>query len=139
MRVGEVRPLLRLPMPIRQPREGGRPSTLRMGTLASGRCAAMSISDIRGVPTSTSNGASLDGFERALRQFQGYEGDPVATIDETLREDPSFTLGHCLRAVLHILATEKAAVQEVSRSVAAAEALAGTATGRERGHIAAAR
>jgi hypothetical protein len=40
----------------------------------------MSISDIRGVPTSTSNGASLDGFERALRQLQGYEGDPVATM-----------------------------------------------------------
>jgi tetratricopeptide (TPR) repeat protein len=99
----------------------------------------MSISDIRGVPTSTSNGALLDGFERALRQFQGYEGDPVATIDDTLREDPSFILGHCLRAALHILATEKAAVREVSRSVAAAEALAGTATGRERGHIAAVR
>ncbi len=99
----------------------------------------MPISDIRDVPTSTGNAASLDGFERALRQFQGYAGNPVAAIDETLREDPGFVLGHILRADLHILATEKAALGEAARSLEAAEALASGATERERGHIAAIR
>jgi tetratricopeptide (TPR) repeat protein len=99
----------------------------------------MSLTDGRGVPVSTRNTASLERFERTLHLLNGFYNDPLAEIDSALAEDPGFVLGHCFRAALMILATDKAAEPELRRSVAAAEALAPRANERERGHIIAAR
>ena len=41
----------------------------------------MSLTDIRGVPVSTTNRASLEKYERAADLFLGYFNDPFATID----------------------------------------------------------
>lgn len=53
------------------------------------------MDDLRGVPTSATQEASLAGYETALRQLQGYRGDPVATIDAVLMADPGFVMGRC--------------------------------------------
>jgi tetratricopeptide (TPR) repeat protein len=97
----------------------------------------MTLTDKRGVPVSSNNQASIDGFERAVGLFQGYFVDPVATIDDVLARDPGFVMGHALRAGMLLTSSEKAAVPEIQRSFEAAEALAHTANDRERGHIAA--
>jgi hypothetical protein len=46
--------------------------------------------------------------EQAVREFQCYIDDPVATIDRALADSPAFVMGHVLRAYLHLLGTEPA-------------------------------
>ncbi|MGD9538667.1 MAG: tetratricopeptide repeat protein [Alphaproteobacteria bacterium] len=99
----------------------------------------MALTDLRGDPVSTANRASLDGYEKALAEFNCYVGDPLATINGVLEADPSFVMGHALRAHLLLLSTEKAAEPELRKSVEAAEALSNHANERERGHVRAAR
>src|SRR5690606_37654956 len=64
--------------------------------------------------------------------------DPLATIDAAIADDPDFVMGHCFRAGLFLISTEKAADAELRRSVEAAVALGAQANARERGRIAAA-
>jgi len=99
----------------------------------------MALSDSRGEPTSTSNRAALDGFEKALGELNAYVGDPLATINNVISADPSFVLGHLLKAHILLLSTERGAEPELKRTVEAAEALSNAANARERGHIRAAR
>lgn len=99
----------------------------------------MGLQDCRDVPVSTNNRASLDGFERALKLLNGYFLDPLATIEQTLEQDPDFVLGHCFRAALMLVSTERGAEVELRRSVEAAERLIDKANKREKGHIVALR
>src|ERR1044072_9817421 len=68
------------------------------------------LTDARGSPTSTSSSASLQQYERALDLCASYELDPLAIIQKALDADPTFALGHCLRAGLAVMATDRAAV-----------------------------
>ncbi len=99
----------------------------------------MSLSDHRDVPYSTANRAALEKFESASELLHGYYNDPLAEIDAALNEDPEFVMGHCFRAGLMAISTEKAAEPELRQSLEAAEAFADRANERERGHIAALR
>ncbi|MEM7223784.1 MAG: tetratricopeptide repeat protein [Pseudomonadota bacterium] len=99
----------------------------------------MPLTDCRGVPVSTDNATALAALEEAHDLFLGYFNDPLAPVEEALAEDPSFVMGHCYRAGLHVISSEKGAVPELAKSVEAAEALSATANERERGHMAAAR
>jgi hypothetical protein len=95
--------------------------------------------DLRDEPVSTDDPAALERFELAVRQFQSYFGDPVATIDAALAERPDFTLGHVLRAACLATAAERRFFALARDSVAAAEALLPNANRRERGLVAALR
>ena len=99
----------------------------------------MSIVDRRGVPVSTASHAALERLETAADLFHGYFGDPIATIDKALSEDPDFVMGHCFRAGVLATCTDKALEPELRASVEAGEALWQRANERERGHLAAAR
>ena len=99
----------------------------------------MSLTDIRGVPVSTTNRASLEKYERAADLFLGYFNDPFATIDSALAEDPEFIMGLCLRAALIVSATDRNFEPELRSTVERLEALAPKANDRERQHMAAAR
>ena len=99
----------------------------------------MPLTDARGEPTSSSNRAALDGFERALGELNAYVSDPLATINGVIAADPSFVLGHLLKAHLLLLSTERGAEPELKRALDAAEALSAKANDRERGHMKAAR
>lgn len=98
----------------------------------------MTMYDNRGVPVSTANRRPLDRYEAALELLNGFYLDPLATIDAAIADDPDFVMGHCFRAGLFLISTEKAAEAELRRSVEAAVALGAQANARERGHIAAA-
>jgi tetratricopeptide (TPR) repeat protein len=95
--------------------------------------------DPRGVPVSCGDPSTLDRYETALRQYQSYVGDPIATIDQALAERPDFALGHAFRATVLMPIMEERFAAQARPSVAAAEKLAGAANDRERGLIAAAR
>src|SRR5262245_43930470 len=103
------------------------------------RKKSMSLKDIRGVPVSTTNRASLEKYERAADLFLSFFNDPFATIDSALAEDPEFVMGLCLRAALIISTTDRNFDSELQSTVDRLEALADKANDRERQHIAAAR
>lgn len=99
----------------------------------------MAFRDCRGVPVSTRNHDTLDRYETAVRLVHGYSNDAISVIDGALAHDPAFVMGHCLRAGLMVMSTDKTAEIQLRRSVESAEALWSGANLRERGHIAAAR
>lgn len=92
------------------------------------------LRDIRGVQVSTTQKSSLERLERATELTASYFVDPLAVIDQALAEDADFVMGHCLKAGLAIMSTEKAARPMLVESVSALERLSGHATARERGH-----
>jgi tetratricopeptide (TPR) repeat protein len=64
--------------------------------------------DARGVPVSAARSESLQHYETALRQFQSYVGDPIATLDAALAEDPDFVTGYLMKGlVLYTLGERK--------------------------------
>lgn len=99
----------------------------------------MTLHDRRGLAVSTSNPASLEGYEQALELTASYFIDPLATINAAVEADPAFAAGHCLRAGLAVMSSERGALPMLEESVTAVEALGGRANERERMHAAAAR
>lgn len=76
---------------------------------------------------------SLALYARALRQFQCYIEDPVATIDAAIAARPDFVMGHVLKAYLFLLGTEPEGLPVARDCHATAARL--PANSRERGHI----
>jgi tetratricopeptide (TPR) repeat protein len=99
----------------------------------------MSLHDSRGCPVSTRSADSLARFEEALDLSVSYRLDPLAAIQEALEEDPGFAMGHCLRAGLMIMATDRMVVPLLTESIEALESIGRKANDRERAHAAAAR
>ncbi|MGH8175309.1 MAG: tetratricopeptide repeat protein [Steroidobacter sp.] len=99
----------------------------------------MSLNDSRGVPLSTSNRALLHQYEQALDLSVSYFLDPLAAIQTAIDSDPGFASGHCLRAGLMIMASDRMVLPLLAQSIEAVEALGRRANDRERAHAAAAR
>lgn len=99
----------------------------------------MSLRDSRGCPVSTRSATSLAQFEQALQLSVSYRLDPLATIQAALDADPEFAMGHCLRAGLMIMATDRMVAPLLMESIEAIESLGRRANDRERAHAAAAR
>ena len=98
----------------------------------------MNLTDTRGLPVSTQNAAALERYERAVTEAQSYFGNPLATLDEALAEDPDFAMAHALRADLAVMSSEEAALPLVQASVEALARIGTRANARERAHVAAA-
>lgn len=92
------------------------------------------MKDQHGVDTSSDNSQSLEIYERALRAFNTYRGDPVGIIDEALATDPEFAMGHALRGHVHVSMWEKSIVPEVQKTVATLKDLEKRNNDRERQH-----
>jgi hypothetical protein len=93
----------------------------------------MLLRDTLGNTTSGATLESLGHYEHALRLFQCYIGDPVAVVDTALRTSPAFVMGHVLKAYLHLLGTESAALPVARDSLSAAVQL--HANRREAAHV----
>ncbi len=81
----------------------------------------MGLTDCRGMPVSTTNRASLAALERATSLTVSYFLDPMAEVERALAEDPDFIMGHCLRAAMAVMSTEKSALPMLADSLAAIE------------------
>ena len=99
----------------------------------------MTLHDARGLAVSSRNSSSVEGYERALDLSVSYFVDPLATINAVLAEDPAFAAGHCLRAALGVMSSERGAHPLIAESVAAIESPDARANARELAHAAAAR
>lgn len=95
----------------------------------------MTIRDELGLALSGANESSAALYGRAMRQFQCYIEDPVATTDLATAERPDFFMGHILKAYLHLLGTEPEGIPVARDCRATAARL--PADDRERGHLAA--
>ena len=98
----------------------------------------MTLTDSRGLPVSTTSTAALARYELAVDQALGYSGNPLATLDEALAEDPDFAMAHALRADLAVMSSEQGALPLIEASAAALERAGSRATAREHAHVAAA-
>lgn len=76
---------------------------------------------------------SLATLDAALHQFRCYIGDPVATVDAALAQSPDLLMAHALRAYLHLLGTEPAALPTAWASLQRARRL--PANDREQQHL----
>ncbi len=76
---------------------------------------------------------SLAHYRRALRQFECYIEDPVASIDAAIAARPDFVMAHVFKAYLFLIGTEPEAIAPARDFHAAAARL--PANARERGHI----
>jgi hypothetical protein len=99
----------------------------------------MKLKDCRGLELSTRNPDSVERLEEALALTVSDFLDPLATINGALEQEPDFAMGHCLRAALGVMSTERGALPMIRESVEAVEGLGNRATDRERAHAVAAR
>lgn len=95
--------------------------------------------DPKSTPMSCDHPRAIALYEKALREYQSYVGDAVATIDQALLEQPDFVMGHVFKAGVLMTFGEKRFREQAAASVAAAEALLSRANDRERGLISATR
>jgi tetratricopeptide (TPR) repeat protein len=99
----------------------------------------MALVDCRGLSHTTTDRRLLNTYERAVDLSASYFLDPLAVIQGALDEDPTFAAGHCLRAGLAIMSTDRSALPLLEQSIEALEGLGRRANDRERAHAAAAR
>jgi hypothetical protein len=91
------------------------------------------LKDCRGHALTGATEKSLPHYETALREFNLFINDPVASVDKAIAENPDFVMAHAFKAWLHLLGTEPAGL-----AVARAErdaALKLPATAQEQGHL----
>ncbi|HET9383669.1 MAG TPA: tetratricopeptide repeat protein [Gemmatimonadales bacterium] len=91
------------------------------------------MKDAAGYELSGASARSLDALEQGLREFRCYIGDPVATVERALADNPALTMGHVLKAYLYLLGTEPGGLPVAREAHASAAAL--TANDRERRHL----
>lgn len=93
------------------------------------------LTDLYDNPISTRSREAQEHFNRALKLIRTYHGDPVAPLDAALDADPQFGLAWITRAILLAQTTDRAYLDEVHRSLRAAEAC--ELDTRERAHFSA--
>ncbi|HKU85589.1 MAG TPA: tetratricopeptide repeat protein [Casimicrobiaceae bacterium] len=93
----------------------------------------MNQRDTAGYSMTGATDEGLAHFETAAHQFRCYIGDPLASVEAALSAAPEMVMAHALKAYLHLLGTEPAALPVARQCHEAATAL--PATERERGHL----
>ena len=95
----------------------------------------MAIRDAFGLTLSGATEAGFTPYSQAMRELQCFIGDPVATVDRAIAEDPGFVMAHVFKGYLFGLATEREATAVAKACHEAALPLA--ATTREQAHVSA--
>jgi hypothetical protein len=95
--------------------------------------------DARGYAVSLSQPAALDAYERAVRAFNSYRGDPLAPLDEALAIDEGFAAAYATRALMLCSFLERRFMREALATLERGNAALERATPRERALAAAAR
>lgn len=93
------------------------------------------MEDQLGLTLSNASVMGVAHYRRALRELQCFVGDPVASVDRAIAEDPGFAMAHVLKGYLFGLATERETLAVAKACHDAALPFAATA--REQAHVAA--
>jgi hypothetical protein len=97
----------------------------------------MLLHDAFGAPLTGGDAAAVAHFDAALGKLMVMRNDPVAEVDAATAIDPGLVMGHVLKGVLYVLGTDRSLLPDAKAALAAAQGVAGSATAREQGHIAA--
>jgi len=95
----------------------------------------MAVKDAFGLTLSGATEAGFAPYAQAVRELQCFVGDPVASADRAIAENPDFVMAHVFKGYLFGLATEREASLVARTCHEAALPLA--ATPREQAHVAA--
>jgi hypothetical protein len=93
----------------------------------------MALKDSVGYEVSGAGAPALETLERGMDEMRCYINDPVATVESALAASPQLTMGHVLKAYLHLLGTEPDGLPVARAACQAGQAL--PATDRERRHL----
>jgi len=97
------------------------------------------LRDARDNTVTNATPAALEAYERALRAFQTYRGDPLAPLDEAIALAPGFAGAHAAKALLMATVFERRFMHAASAALEAGRDAFAYATPREQGLVAAAR
>jgi tetratricopeptide (TPR) repeat protein len=95
----------------------------------------MIMKDHRGAPVTGADSKAVELYETAICQFNCYVGDPVATVDSAIAENPDFAMAIALKAYLLLSGMERAPVGQAAELLARLHKL--KLNDRERRHAAA--
>jgi tetratricopeptide (TPR) repeat protein len=95
----------------------------------------MAIKDAFDLALSGATQAGFVPYSQAVSQLQCFIGDPVASVDRAIAQDPGFVMAHVFKGYLFGLATEREATAVARACHEAALPLA--ATTREKAHVSA--
>jgi hypothetical protein len=95
----------------------------------------MPVKDVFGLAFSGATEAGFTPYSHAVRELQCFVGDPVASVDRAIAENPDFVMAHVFKGYLFGLATEREATAVARACHEAALPLA--ATTREQAHVSA--
>jgi len=95
----------------------------------------MSLRDAQGNATGTSSRLALESTEKALWRMMSFYGTPIDDLDTAIRADPGWLLPRLMKAGFLLGLTEPSLVDDARALLGAAEPLAASANGRERGHL----
>ncbi|WP_256749277.1 tetratricopeptide repeat protein [Mesorhizobium sp. Mes31] len=95
----------------------------------------MAIRDPFGLTFSGATEAGFSTYSQAVHELQCFVGDPVASVDRAIVEDPGFVMAHVFKGYLFGLATEREATAVAMACHQAALPL--TATAHEQAHVSA--
>jgi tetratricopeptide (TPR) repeat protein len=95
------------------------------------------MTDRQGNPLTGGTPEAVAHYDQAVREFNVYRGDPLASADRAIAAAPDLVMAHVLKAWLYALATEPAATAEAVAVLERAGKL--DAGDREASHLAALR
>src|SRR5579863_5941827 len=93
--------------------------------------------DSQGLKLSTASAHAAAAFDYAVAGYVTYRTDAGQRLAPLLAADPEFALAHALKGYLMMLSYKQANVPLAVEALAAARRCSGTATAREKLHIAA--
>ena len=94
--------------------------------------------DARGLAATLSRPAALDAYERALRAFQTYRGDPLGPLDEAIALDAGFAAAYATKALLLTTLFERRFMRAALATLEQGRSALERGNGRERALAAAA-
>lgn len=97
------------------------------------------LNDARGYPVTLANAKALEPFERALRAFHTYRGDPIAPLDEAIALDAGFAAAYAAKALILCTFFERRFMRDALATLEAGDTALSRATAREKALAAAAR
>ena len=91
------------------------------------------MNDLNGLSISTRSDTAAQAFDRTLRSYAGNRVDMSDHLGATLRADPEFALGHCVKGYLMMLMYNAAVIPKAKEAEAAARRF--SADPREKLHV----
>lgn len=90
------------------------------------------LKDARGQTVATTQAAALEEYERALRAFQTFRGDPLAHLERALEHDAGFAGAYVARALMLATFFERRFMREAQDALARGREALAHAGARER-------